>query len=78
MNKGQAKKIIHDNGCLPHLHRYKCEIEEVPIDLAEAVIPHHQWQPGIKATTTYCVSSFVISICVCVCAESVAVVLADL
>ena len=44
-------------------------MEEVPIDLAEAVIPHHQWQRGIKATTTYCVCSFVMSNCKCVCAE---------
>ena len=36
-------------------HKYEIgeEIEEVHIDLAEAVIPHHQWKRGIKATTTY-------------------------
>ena len=28
-------------------------MEEVPIDLAEAVIPHHQQKRGTKATTSF-------------------------
>ena len=48
------------------------------IDLAEAVIPHHQWQRGIKATTTHCVFVCLCgSVCMFLCTEipkSVAVV----